>query len=80
VVETLLKISFAEEARLSGRCRGYRAEKENPDASSAAPEHRQLSGAGVHAHTQNEFGIVELMRMPKQTATSSLRIISPLSN
>jgi hypothetical protein len=34
----------------------------------------------VHAHTQNEFGIVELMRMPKQTATSSLRIISPLSN
>jgi hypothetical protein len=34
----------------------------------------------VHAHTQNEFRIMELMGTPKQTATSSLRIISPLSN
>jgi hypothetical protein len=34
----------------------------------------------VHAHTQNEFGIMELMGTPKQTATPALCIINPLSN
>jgi hypothetical protein len=80
VVETLLKISFAEEARFFWSVPRLLGWKRNQDSSSAAPEHRQLSGAGVHAHTQNEFRIMELMGTPKQTATSSLRIISPLSN